>query len=76
MQVWIDHDECVGVGTCADIAPSVFVMGDDGVAYVQQGGVAIRGRGSEAVATVPDDLLEDVIEAAESCPGECIYLEV
>ena len=25
---------------------------------------------------VPDDLVEPVIEAAEECPGECIFVEV
>ena len=27
-------------------------------------------------ATVPDELAESAIEAAEDCPGECIFLEV
>ena len=75
MKVWIDHDECMGVGTCADIAPSVFTMGEDGLAYVQENGVAIRRRGRDGLALVPDGALDDVIEAAEACPGECIFLE-
>ena len=29
---------------------------------------------SEAVS-VPDDLAEAVIESAEECPGECIFVE-
>jgi ferredoxin len=31
---------------------------------------------SEGLANVPEKLLEDVIEAAEECPGECIFIEV
>ena len=27
------------------------------------------------VARVPDSLIEDVIESAEECPGECIMIE-
>jgi ferredoxin len=27
-------------------------------------------------ATVPENLLEDVIEAADACPGECIFIQV
>jgi ferredoxin len=27
------------------------------------------------VARVPDALIDDVIEAAEECPGECIMIE-
>ena len=26
-------------------------------------------------AEFPDTILEDVIEAAEDCPGECIFIE-
>ena len=28
------------------------------------------------MATVPDAMLNDVIEAAEECPGECIFIEM
>jgi ferredoxin len=27
------------------------------------------------VARVPDNLIEDTIESAEECPGECIMIE-
>jgi len=30
---------------------------------------------AEGLAEVPEKLLESVIEAAEECPGECIFLE-
>ncbi len=89
MNVWIDADLCTGDGICAEIAPAVFFMEDDGLAYVKepkehfpelsadkkfndhlgQGGTA------NGVARIPDPLLEDVVEAAEECPGECIFIE-
>ena len=31
--------------------------------------------GASGVARMPDALIEDVIEAAEECPGECIMIE-
>jgi ferredoxin len=31
---------------------------------------------ASGTATVPDELAEAAIEAAEDCPGECIFLEV
>jgi ferredoxin len=31
---------------------------------------------AQGMATVPESLLQDVIEAAEECPGECIFIEV
>ncbi|MEY2476529.1 MAG: ferredoxin, partial [Actinomycetota bacterium] len=34
MKVWIDQDLCTGDGICAEIAPQIFEMDDDGLAYV------------------------------------------
>jgi len=76
MKVWIDQDLCTGDGLCAEIAPSVFVMAEDGLAYVAEGGVMLPGQGPSTLAQVPDDQAEAVIESAEDCPGECIFIEV
>jgi len=37
-------------------------------------GVANPG-GAEGTARFPDGLVDAVIEAAEECPGECIFIE-
>ena len=37
MKVWIDQDLCTGDGLCAEIAPDVFHMMPDGLAYVKEG---------------------------------------
>jgi ferredoxin len=55
-------------------------MLDDGLAYVQEGSTvyaASRGnkQSSEGLAGFADDLLDAVVEAAEECPGECIFIE-
>ena len=76
MKVWIDHDECMGAGTCESLAPAVFAMDSDGLAYVKEGGRMIRKRGAEGLATVAPEHEDAVIEAAEGCPGECIVIEV
>jgi ferredoxin len=34
------------------------------------------GAGSSSTAATPDRLADAVIEAAEECPGEAIYLEL
>jgi ferredoxin len=86
-KVWIDQDLCTGDGICAEIAPKVFEMHEDGLAYVKQVGWPNRfgpsGTGpepalkmGEGLADVPENLLEDVIEAMEACPGECIMIEL
>lgn len=75
-QVWIDQDLCTGDGICAEIAPDVFELLDDGLAYVKDSsGVKSDPGGPNGIVQVADGDLEGVIEAAEECPGECIFLE-
>lgn len=86
MRVWIDQDLCTGDGLCAEICPDIFEMHDDGLAYVKEAFWPNRfgesGSGSDPVlqmadgmAAVPSELLDDVIESADACPGECIFIE-
>jgi ferredoxin len=76
MKVWIDQDLCTGDGLCEEIAPSVFTLLDDGLAYVKQGDKVLSDPGgADALADIPDGMLDSVVEAAEECPGECIFIE-
>jgi ferredoxin len=89
LMVWIDQDLCTGDGICEEIAPDVFEERDDGLWVVKETvdhfGAALvfdaedepghGPEGSRGVARVPDSQIEDVIEAAEECPGECIMIE-
>jgi len=83
MRVWIDQDLCTGDGLCAEIAPDVFFMHSDGLAYVRQiGEVAWLGTDGEpkykmgdGTVDFPDARLDDVVTSAEDCPGECIFIE-
>ena len=81
MKVWIDQDLCTGDGLCEEIAPDVFTLLDDGLAYVREGPKIYatatgNPQGAEGMANIPDGQLDAVIEAAEECPGECIFIEV
>lgn len=73
LQVWIDQDLCTGDGLCSQVAPEVFELDVDGLAYV-------KGRDGElrtspgARVDVPDGVLGDVLEAARDCPGTCIFV--
>jgi ferredoxin len=56
-------------------------MMPDGLAYVKEGdkiyAAAVGNpQGAEGLASFPDSLIDDVLEAAEECPGECIFIEV
>lgn len=87
--VWIDQDLCTGDGICEEIAPAVFVGRDDGLWVVKEEAeffgknIVFDGKegdghgpeGSRGVARVPDSLIQDTVEAAEECPGECIMIE-
>ncbi|MGH9070296.1 MAG: ferredoxin [Acidimicrobiales bacterium] len=76
MKVWIDQDLCTGDGLCEEIAPAVFTLLDDGLAYVKDGNEVHNSPGGSAgMASVPPSLDEAVKEAAEECPGECIFIE-
>jgi ferredoxin len=77
MKVWIDQDLCTGDGLCEEIAPDVFTLLDDGLAYVKEGDKIFSDPGgAEGLANVPAGQEEATIEAAEECPGECIFIEV
>ncbi len=77
MKVWIDQDLCTGDGLCEEIAPAVFAMLDDGLAYVKEGDkIFSEPGGAEGSAELPEDQLEATIESAEECPGDCIFIEV
>lgn len=88
-RVWIDADQCMGAGTCAQLVPTVFHERRDGTWAVKEDlphfdevvvfdGLTGEGHGPDGhqgQARVPGALLDLVIEAAEECPAECIFVE-
>ena len=74
-----------GDGLCAEVCPKLFEMHDDGLAYVKEADWStIYGpdgdeepalQMAKGTAKVSDGLLSDCIEAADECPGECIFIE-
>jgi len=76
MKVWIDQDLCTGDGLCEEIAPDVFTLLDDGLAYVKEGSkVYSDPGGAEGMANFDDKHIDAVVESAEEFPGECIFIE-
>ena len=78
----IEQDECTSCGKCPEIAPRFFYMNpSDYFAYVKDNQLADPDRpahtGIEDVVEVREPADQtDVVEAAEECPGMCIYIEV
>ena len=78
MRIWIDVSECMGAGTCEQIAPASFASTPDGVWTVKEdaaffGATSIMASGQPA--RVPDAIIDDVLDAIEQCPAECIFVE-
>ena len=77
MRVWIDQDLCTGDGLCVDHCHDVFVQLEDCIAYVSEGGYVLNDPGgSRSLAWVAPRHVRAVVQAAEVCPGECIFIEV
>jgi ferredoxin len=75
VKVWIEPGQCTGAGLCELIEHRVFVLGDDGLARIQQDGDALLpGPGNPA--EVPDGYADRVHEASRACPGDCIRFQL
>jgi ferredoxin len=55
-------EECIGCGLCEGTAADVFALGDEGVAEV-------------IVDEIPEELEDDVQQAADDCPVGAIEVE-
>jgi ferredoxin len=62
MKVWVDSERCQGHTLCSMIAPDSFELSD------------LDGSASAVHEVVPDDQLDQVREAAQSCPEQAIIL--
>ena len=77
MRAWIDQDLCTGDGLCVDHCHDVFTQLEDGIAYVKEAGEVLNDPGSSgSLARVVSRHVQQVIHAAEACPGECIFIEI
>jgi ferredoxin len=77
VRVWIDQDLCTGDGLCVDHCHDVFTQLEDGIAYVVQDGEVLNDPGSAgSLARVEPKHFASVVQAAEVCPGECIFIEL
>lgn len=53
---------CISCGVCPDICPEAFKIGDDGLAEFY-------------IDSIPDEIQDRAIEAADSCPVNAIQIE-
>jgi ferredoxin len=60
-KVFIDEDECIGCGTCEELCPGVFHLNDE----TEKAEITNQAGTSE----------DQIEEAIEACPVECIHWE-
>jgi ferredoxin len=62
MKVWVDSERCQGHTLCSMVAPDSFELSD------------LDGSASAVDEVIPEDQLDQVREAAQSCPEQAIIL--
>ncbi len=67
-KIIFERDKCIGCGTCSVICPSFWEMEDDGRAGLKEG---IENKG-----IIEREVEEEScnVEAAQSCPMQCIQV--
>lgn len=61
----INQETCIGCGNCEGLAPDIFDLDEEGLAFVKLD----QNRGS---TPIPEDQLDDLAEAIEECPTDSI----
>ncbi len=67
-----DRDICIGCAACASVCPKYWVMESDGKSNII--GARKTGRGEEETIGPLDVDFQSNMEAAESCPVNCIHV--
>lgn len=69
-----DRDSCIGCSACASVCPKYWIMESDGKSSIVNG---IKVGDNQILGSVDEPLeidFEDNMDAAESCPVNCIHL--
>ena len=74
MEVSLDQVLCRGDCICSEICPQVFVLDDDGIAYVVSDGRPVNPGGPDRWAAVPAGLEPMAQDAARECPTGAILI--
>ncbi|GEB77108.1 ferredoxin [Sporolactobacillus inulinus] len=61
----VDKETCIACGACAASAPDLYDYDEEGIAF----SMLDNNKGD---AAVPDELIDDLVDAYEGCPTESI----
>ena len=70
-RIILDRNKCIGCGACSMANEKYFQMQDDGKSHLI--GSNIKGNSKEELGPLEEDY-DFNIEAAESCPVNCIHI--
>ncbi|ASA20223.1 ferredoxin [Paenibacillus donghaensis] len=65
----VNQDDCISCGACNSAAPDIFDLDNSGIA-----GVIYEGDSNRGVTAIAADLQEELQEAYDNCPTQCIQL--
>lgn len=68
-KIIIEHEKCIGCGSCAAVCPKYFEMAEDGKSKLK--GQTLNASGNFELET---DQIDCAQTAAESCPVQCIQI--
>ncbi|WP_445489131.1 4Fe-4S domain-containing protein [Niallia sp. 03133] len=64
----VEKSTCIACAACGAIAPDIFDFDDDGIAEVLLDS-------NTGTVIVEEDMLEDLMEAQDSCPAQSIKIK-
>jgi len=70
----VDKDICIACGTCYAVCPDFFEEDSNGKSHVKEE-YRTEETNSHSLGDAPDDLLDSVEEALDSCPVSAITKE-
>ncbi|MBP1969273.1 ferredoxin [Virgibacillus natechei] len=63
----VNQETCIACGACADVAPDIYDVNDEGIAYVTLDN-------NKGTSPISDEFWEDMEDAFEGCPSESIQV--
>jgi len=66
---WVEKDTCIACGACGATAPDIYDYDDEGIAEV-----IFDGDNNMGTTEIPEDLYDDLQDAADGCPTDSIKI--
>ncbi|MFT8316884.1 MAG: ferredoxin [Sporolactobacillus sp.] len=64
---YVDQETCIACGACAASAPDLYDYNEEGIAF------SLLDQ-NQGITKVPDELMEDLMDAYDGCPTESIQI--